>query len=207
MRNLRHVVLIVAVAAAIAVTGLLVAPAGRVAAQSPCGDTVTVQRGDTLSRIARICGTTVSSLLAANPTITNPNAIYPGQLLRTRQVATPPPPPAVVIYTVQPGDWLASIAARHGLSWRTLLAANPQITTPNRLLPGQRIIIPATEVLPELGPPSPPTVGVIYIVQRGDWLASIARRNGVSLSSLLAANPQIVTPSRIVPGQRILIPR
>jgi LysM repeat protein len=46
--------------------------------------------------------------------------------------------------------------------------------------------------------------GSTYIVQRGDWLAKIARKCGVTLSDLYAANPGV--GSRIYPGQVIYIP-
>ena len=39
-------------------------------------------RGDTLWGIARRCGVTLSSLIAANPQIKNPNLIYPGNEVR-----------------------------------------------------------------------------------------------------------------------------
>lgn len=44
-------------------------------------DTYTVQSGDTLSEIADVFSTSEMSLLKANPAITNPNLIYPGQVL------------------------------------------------------------------------------------------------------------------------------
>ncbi|MFL7811967.1 MAG: LysM domain-containing protein, partial [Anaerolineae bacterium] len=50
-------------------------------AQGSCGDTVTVVAGDTLARIAARCGTTVQAILAANPTIENPNLIFVGQAI------------------------------------------------------------------------------------------------------------------------------
>ena len=46
--------------------------------------------------------------------------------------------------------------------------------------------------------------GSTYIVQRGDWLAKIARRCGVTLSQLYAANPGV--GSLIYPGQVLNIP-
>lgn len=46
------------------------------------------------------------------------------------------------IYTVRPGDIVSEIAARHGMSPSVLLAANPQITHPNLIFPGQRLVIP-----------------------------------------------------------------
>lgn len=45
-----------------------------------------------------------------------------------------------------------------------------------------------------------------YSVQRGDTLSGIAKRHGVSLSALMAANPQINNPNLIYPGQAINIP-
>ena len=40
-------------------------------------------------------------------------------------------------YTVQTGDTLASIAARYGLTWQQLAAANPQLADPNIIHTGQ----------------------------------------------------------------------
>ena len=50
-------------------------------AQGDCGDTVTVQPGDTLRDIASICETTVPAILEVNPDITNPNLIVVGQVI------------------------------------------------------------------------------------------------------------------------------
>lgn len=44
--------------------------------------TYVVQRGDTLSQIARQFNTTVRVLLRENPQIRNPSLIYPGQIIR-----------------------------------------------------------------------------------------------------------------------------
>lgn len=45
-----------------------------------------------------------------------------------------------------------------------------------------------------------------YIVQQGDTLRSIASRFDVTISALLAANPEISDPSLITVGQRLIIP-
>ena len=45
-------------------------------------------------------------------------------------------------YTVRPGDTLSEIAERFGVSLDALIAANPQITDPDRIFPGQVIVIP-----------------------------------------------------------------
>jgi LysM repeat protein len=46
---------------------------------STCPAIVSVQAGDTLGVIAKRCGISLAELLAANPTISNPNRIYSGQ--------------------------------------------------------------------------------------------------------------------------------
>ena len=45
-----------------------------------------------------------------------------------------------------------------------------------------------------------------YVVQPGDTLFFIARRFGVTVEDILAANPQIIDPDLIFPGQIIEIP-
>ena len=50
-------------------------------------------------------------------------------------------------YTVQSGDTLSGIAQRFGVSLSALEAANPQITNPDIIIPGQIINIPESEPL------------------------------------------------------------
>lgn len=46
----------------------------------------------------------------------------------------------------------------------------------------------------------------IYTVRKGDTLWGISARFGVSLSGLLAANPQIRNPNLIYPGEKVTLP-
>ena len=48
--------------------------------------------------------------------------------------------------------------------------------------------------------------GVLYRVQSGETLYIIGQRFGISLEAILAANPQIVDPDQIFPGQIICLP-
>ena len=52
------------------------------------------------------------------------------------------PTPSVTIYVVQPGDTLFLIAQRFNVSLQAIEKANPQITDPNLIFPGQQIFIP-----------------------------------------------------------------
>ncbi|MCB5175851.1 LysM peptidoglycan-binding domain-containing protein [Microvirga lenta] len=59
------------------------APSAEAASQrsEECGQSVKVAPGDTLSSLARRCGTTVSDLLRENPSIRNPNLVEVGTRL------------------------------------------------------------------------------------------------------------------------------
>ena len=46
----------------------------------------------------------------------------------------------------------------------------------------------------------------VYVVQKGDTLWGIAKRHGVSLTALIAANPRIKNPNLIYPGDRVNLP-
>lgn len=157
--------------------------------------------------IAQRFGVSLSALIAANPQVSNPSAIVPGQQLCVPTGVTPPPTPTTCsgfLYTAVVGDTMFSIAQRFGVTLSALIAANPQISNPSAIVPGQRICVPSG-VTP---PPTPTTCsGFLYRVVTGDTMFSIARRFGVSLSALTAANPQITNPSSIFPGQVICIPR
>ena len=95
------------------------------------GQVYTVQRGDTLRKIADRLNTSVDAILRVNPQIGNPNLIYAGQAINL--------PAGLSTYVVQRGDTLKIIAARFGTSWESLLALNLQITNPNLIYVGQVI--------------------------------------------------------------------
>ena len=48
--------------------------------------------------------------------------------------------------------------------------------------------------------------GQTHTVAHGDTLSTIAEKNGVSLSALIAANPQIKNPDLIYPGDEVSVP-
>ncbi|NSS16317.1 LysM peptidoglycan-binding domain-containing protein [Enterococcus faecalis] len=90
-----------------------------------------VQYGETLSSIAYQYGTNYQTLAALNG-LTNPNLIYPGQILKVNGLVVSN------IYTVQYGDNLSSIAAKLGTTYQTLAALNG-LANPNLIYPGQTL--------------------------------------------------------------------
>jgi spore coat assembly protein SafA len=126
--------------------------ASRVPASCPPGfqGRYTVQPGDTMFLIAQRFGVSLNALIAANPQISNPNLICPGDVLCVpggpgecgSRVPASCPPGFQGRYTVQPGDTMFLIAQRFGVSLNALIAANPQISNPNLICPGDVLCVP-----------------------------------------------------------------
>jgi LysM repeat protein len=105
--------------------------------------------------------------------------------------------------TVQWGDTLGGLAALCGTTTDAIRAANPGLGW--WVYAGQVLYIPSGYAA------SAPVYsssysGGTYMVQYGDTLAKIARRQGVGVGDLLAANPQIWNASLIYVGQVINLP-
>ncbi len=107
-------------------------------------------------------------------------------------------------YTVQPGEHLAEIAQRFGVTWPAIVQAN-NITDPNRIVPGQVILIPDARTVADLGiitpvelaPPAPPasiSVGREIIVDISDSRI-YAYEDGRLVRSVLASTGLPATPT------------
>lgn len=178
----------------------------------------TIRRGETLSGIAKLYGTTVRSLQDING-IRNPNSIRAGQRLIVRvgpgatvrpptQTASAPAasrtatttrsndasttPANTVRYTVRGGDTLWEIARRYGVDVDELRSWN-QLGANSTIRPGQVLALqPRAEVL-------------VYRVQPGDTLWEIARRHGVTTERLIAWN-NLPGNGLIRPGDQVEVP-
>ncbi len=179
---------------------------GSVAAWSGCGSSYVVQQGDTLGSIASQCGTTVAALRLANPNLgywlyASQTLWLPGAFIDQGN--------GYATYIVARGDTLKSLANRFGTSMAWLAQTNG-IYNYNLIYEGQRLTVPSGNGVPSPDPsPSPqpvPTSAGTYRVQWGDTMRKIAARLNVSLSDLIAVNPQIANPNLIYFGQLIYIP-
>ncbi len=153
--------------------------------------TYVVQRGDTLSAIARRYNISVQTLMSYNG-LTN-TTIYVGQQLLIPG-GNDPGPVYPTTYVVQRGDTLSSIARRYDTTVQALMAVNHLQST--NIYVGQRLTISVAS------DPNQPVI--YYTVQRGDTLSSIARRYNITVDAIRAANG--LTSNTIYIGQQLLIP-
>lgn len=107
-------------------------------------------------------------------------------------------------YTIRSGDTMFALARRFNTTVSALTAANPHVPDPARLNPGDVICIPVRLAVIDVD--CPPDFPGRYVVQPGDTMAAIARRFNVSVSVLIAANPQIPDPSLLMPADIICVP-
>lgn len=158
------------------------APAPEPTGRPAEGSFYTVKKGDTLSKIARAQGTTVTALKQANNLASD--TIHVGQKLHIpspaqsgqrpprealvaappiRTTGSPPEEPGAVTHIVQAGETPAIIAKKYGVSVSALLEANGN-PDPRKLKIGQKLIIPTsrdrapqTGEAPSVAPPIEPS--------------------------------------------------
>jgi LysM repeat protein len=178
---------------------------------------VTVQRGDTLSQLARTHNTTIAALKSANKLLSD--TIYVGQVLLVPGTSgqgnstVPAPAPntdketapvkGTASYTVKSGDTLSGIA-------RTYKTTVAQLRTLNKLNSdliriGQQLLVPSDETptVPAPQQPEKPTAATTYTVVSGDTLSRIARDHQTTVSRLMSDNK--LTSDRIFVGQRLTV--
>ncbi len=173
----------------------------------------------------------------ANPTVAepanNPTAFAPTNVPSTQALL--PTPTALAtegpcVHTVQPGEWLYSIARKYNINPQDLLAANPALArNPDSLSPGdvlnvpncnktgeaaQPTKMPANTIVPPTNPPNTsgtaqPTPiqvsGRMYTVASGDTLGMIARKFNTTVQALKEANG--LTSDALSVGQVLKIPK
>ncbi len=182
-----------------------------------------VEEGDTLGEISKKhYGTTqvVDQIIAANPGV-DPTHLKPGQhlVLPEAKVAN--------VHVVEKGDTLGEISKLHygtTTKWKDIVKANPGIDA-EALKVGTRLILPgkpvadagskphgdATRPAPAAGTPAAApelASGEYYTVQKGDLLATIAKKqlgSAARWQEILDANPGI-NPNNLRLGQKLRLP-
>jgi len=124
----------------------LVAPPGWAQSSSPCGDTVTVNRADTLSSIAERCDTTEAAIMRANPGVEGSDDLQVGSRLNlpTASASGQQTTERLKSLARETGNALTEMAQELGASVDDLLNKNPDLQQRLRRL-GDRLNIPGID--------------------------------------------------------------
>ncbi|MGA9194418.1 MAG: peptidoglycan DD-metalloendopeptidase family protein [Pseudolabrys sp.] len=111
--------------------------------------------------------------------------------------------------TVGYGETIEGIARKHSVPVSVLMQTNG-IRDAGQIRPGQRLVIPryvasATQSAAAHAPTPAAASGKVHVVQSGDTLMSISRRNGVALTALARAN-HLQSTAKLSIGDRLTIP-
>jgi LysM repeat protein/ABC-type branched-subunit amino acid transport system substrate-binding protein len=156
----------------------------------------TVEKGQTVSAIAKAYGIPEEDIYEANPDARKVIKVAAVLKIPVKSSVSATP----LIHTVLAGETLTQIAQHYKVKMEDLLKANPGLS-PNNIKPGQLITIPG-----EGG--STASLGkstiIIHVVQKDETLFSIARKYGVTVDELKVNNPGLNETIHI--GQQIRVP-
>lgn len=167
---------------------VLKVPAREQVPTPPITRTYTVEKGDSLYSIAQKFNTTVEELRRLNDLTSDVLSI--GQVLIIPEGNNPQD---YIIYTVQRGDTLYQIATKFNTDIDAIKFLNNLKS--DTLSIGQQILIPTTV---------PTETYIIYTVEKGDSLYSIAKKYNISVEELKTANN--LTNNLLNIGQTLKIP-
>jgi LysM repeat protein len=197
--------------------------------------TYKVRSGDTVSGIAGKYGLSTASVLALNglswkslifpgqvlkltKTTTTTTAPASTPTAPAQTTATTTASTGTTKYTIKAGDTVTTIAKKFGVTVTAVLAANDLKVT-SIIYTGRTLIIPSpssssTATPPATQPASTPTAPAQtttttgttkYTIKAGDTVTAIAKKFGVTVAALLAAN-NLETSSIIYTGHTLIIP-
>ncbi|WP_083413143.1 C40 family peptidase [Bacillus massilinigeriensis] len=177
-------------------------------------DKYIVQKGDTLSHIAKKFHTNVSNLKRLNG-LSN-DLIYVRQTLKVTGKAPSGQKPtrqsrsgsSSKVYTVAKGDTLGKIAGKYRVTVRQLMEWNRLRNTV--IYPGQRLSVSGrgsaasnSNPSPPARPVTPPVNAKVHIVVKGDTLGKIAGKYRITVRQLMEWNR--LNNHIIFPGQRLSV--
>lgn len=101
-----------------------------------------IRQGDTLYRISQAYHTSVAAIMNSNPGL-DPERLRIGSGICIPLVC----PAGYSTYIVRAGDTMSSIAGKYSVTVQALISVNPQITDPGRISIGQKLCIPAGDII------------------------------------------------------------
>lgn len=155
----------------------------------------TVRRGDTLSRIASMYGTTIAAIGKANR-LANYHRIKVGQVLLIPGDGYVSYPENPGVHVVRRGETLSNIARRYKVALRSLIEWN-NLPSAHLIYSGQKLVV-SLENLPQ-------DRVVIHVVKKGETISTIAKQYRASTRAVLSANG-LGSRDNIYPGQEVKVP-
>ena len=196
------------------IVGVHVAVIGSVVMTQGCAST----RGSEVSTTPAMVEPAPAPILPPSVAVVAQPAVQPISFPAIQPPVQPAPLKTSVgvenVYVVKTGDSLSKIALAHGVNSRELAELN-QITDPNKVRIGQKLILPDHSKPSQSQPAEKSSTKVVakestasgstYVVKAGDALSKIAALHGVKSKDLLAAN-NITDANKIRVGQKLVIP-
>ncbi|WP_018752373.1 LysM peptidoglycan-binding domain-containing protein [Paenibacillus sanguinis] len=104
-----------------------------------------VKQGDTLFELSKKYNVPLQKLIEANPQLVNPDQLDIGDKVKIPAEAVPiaGEPGNVYKHVVKQGDTLFKLSKAWGMPLQSLIAANPQLSDPNKLKIGEIVNIPS----------------------------------------------------------------
>jgi len=115
---------------------------------------------------------------------------------------------SVALISSVTGETWQSVADRTGVSVEELRAANPGMNSPSGkvIVPTKESVVRTASQRPAAEEDSRPVEGTTVTVKKGDNLSKIAKRHGVSTSSLVEANRLGSEKASLKIGMKLIIP-
>ena len=179
--------------------------------KEPTVVTYKVRPGDNLSLIAKRSNTTVAQI--RKDSNIKGDRIYPGQIIKvkyypkgTKAALAEKAAKKPTTYTVKKGDSISEIAAKNGTTTAALLKANNMtMKQAAKIQPGRKLTIPAKGSA--AAAESSAAKSTTHTVKRGESIARIASRYGVTTQDILKANNMTMKQANVIqPGRQLTIP-
>jgi len=162
-----------------------------------------VAEGENVHGLAERYQISAETIVRANH-LDDPEHLTPGQELIILPVSGR-------LHVVVSGDTVLDLATRYQVTPEDIVAGN-QLADANALQVGQRLVIPDGPVGARDAPPAEPKplqkplAPIKYQVASGDTLSGIAQKFGISMQSVVWANPTLANPERLQIGQALVLP-